>query len=150
MRFSLKSCLVSMLTGAITLVAGQALAVSGPGATMKNANSKDNSCLSASNYGAITNYCSYPVTVIGSLPVSEGLYSTSVSLFGNNSSCNTQSTNVFGNSYSLGSDVFTQAGPQHWETLNLGNRYVLYNTTLIYSCNLESGGIIGNFIAVPA
>lgn len=147
----MKGYLVSMLAGAISLVAGQALAVTGPGATMKNSFPSDNSCLSTSSYGGIANNCTYSVQVVGTLQLSAGYHPTLVSILGNNSWCQTVSTNNVGNSSYLGPQVYTAAGPKTWQVLNLGNLYV-YNWSsdqsgTIFRCGLEPGGVIGSFTA---
>jgi len=147
MRFFKKGYLVSMLTGVISLVANQALAVTGPGATMKNSFPQDNSCLSTSSYGGIVNNCTYSVQVVGTLELSTGSHATSISIYGNNSWCQTDSINGVGNADFVGSQVYTTSGPQVWQTLNLGNLYVYDLEGAIFRCSLEAGGIIGNFTA---
>ncbi|MEH1947680.1 MAG: hypothetical protein V7K77_12125 [Nostoc sp.] len=147
MRFFIKGYLVSMLAGVVSLVANQALAVTGPGATMKNSYPQDNSCLSTSSYGGIINNCSYSVQVVGTLQLSTGSHPTSISIYGNNSSCQTLSINGVGNAAFVGSIIYTTSGPKVWQTLNLGDLYVYEGTGPIFSCSLEAGGIIGNFTA---
>lgn len=142
-----------MLAGVISLVANQALAVTGPGATMKNSFPQDNSCLSTSSYGGIINNCSYSIQVVGTLQLSPGSHPTSVRIYGNNSWCQTVSINGVGNGASIGSQVYTTSGPKDWNTLNLGNLYVYdgpdgnSETGTLFRCSLETGGIIGNFTA---
>lgn len=142
-----------MLAGVISLVANQALAVTGPGATMKNSFPQDNSCLSTSSYGGIINNCSYSIQVVGTLQLSPGSHATSVRIYGNNSWCQTVSINGVGNGASIGSEVYTTSGPKDWNTLNLGNLYVYdgpdgnSETGTLFRCSLETGGIIGNFTA---
>ncbi|MEH2222318.1 hypothetical protein [Nostoc sp.] len=153
MRFFIKGYLVSMLAGVISLVANQALAVTGPGATMKNSFPQDNSCLSTSSFGGIINNCTYSVQVVGTLQLSPGSHPTSVRLYGSNSWCQTVSINGVGNGASIGSQVYTTSGPKDWQTLNLGNLYVYdgpdgnSETGTLFRCSLEAGGIIANFTA---
>ncbi|MBN3949735.1 MAG: hypothetical protein V7K14_11585 [Nostoc sp.] len=147
MWFFKKGYLVSMLTGIISLVANQALAVTAPGATMKNSYPQDNSCLSTSSYGGIVNNCTYSVQVIGTLQLATGYHATSISIYGNNSWCQTDSINGVGNASFVGSQVYTTSGPKVWQTLNLGNLYVYDGTGTIFRCSLEAGGYIGNFTA---
>jgi len=148
MRFFKKGYLVSMLTGVISLVANQALAVTAPGATMKNSFPQDNSCLSTLNYGGIINNCNYSVQVVGSLQLSAGYHATSIyQISGNNSWCQTVSINGVGNGNSVGPQVYTTSGPKVWQTLNLGNLYVYEGSGVIFRCSLEAGGGIGTFTA---
>ncbi|MDZ8034220.1 MULTISPECIES: hypothetical protein [unclassified Nostoc] len=153
MHFFIKGYLVSMLAGVVSLVANQALAVTAPGATMKNSFPQDNSCLSTSSYGGIINNCSYSVQVVGTLQLSPGSHPTSVRINGNNSSCQAISINGVGNGAAFSSLVNTTSGPKVWQTLNLGNLSVFdgpdgnSETGTLFSCSLEAGGIIGNFTA---
>ncbi|MDM9583803.1 MULTISPECIES: hypothetical protein [unclassified Nostoc] len=153
MRFFIKGYLVSMLAGVISLIANQALAVTAPGATMKNSFPQDNSCLSTSSYGGIINNCSYSVQVVGTLQLSPGSHPTSVRIYGNNSSCQAVSINGVGNGFSFSSLVYTTSGPKDWQTLNLGSLDVNdgpdgnSETGTLFRCSLEAGGIIGNFTA---
>ncbi|MEH1936796.1 MAG: hypothetical protein V7L14_24450 [Nostoc sp.] len=148
MWFFKKGYLVSMLAGVISLVANQALAVTGPGASMKNSFPQDNSCLSTSSYGGIVNNCTYSVQVVGTLQLSTGYHATSIyQIYGNNSWCQTASINGVGNAASFGAQVYTTSGPKVWQTLNLGNLYVYDGTGVIFRCSLEAGGIIGTFTA---
>ncbi|MEH2352546.1 hypothetical protein [Nostoc sp.] len=153
MRFFIKGYLVSMLAGVVSLVANQALAVTGPGATMKNSFPQDNSCLSTSSSGGIINNCTYSVQVIGTLQLSPGFHPTSVRIYGNNSSCQTLSINGVGNTARSSSLVYTTSGPKDWQTLNLGSLFVNdgpdgnSETGTLFRCSLEAGGIIGNFTA---
>ncbi|MCC5623988.1 hypothetical protein, partial [Nostoc sp. CHAB 5715] len=124
MRFFIKGYLVSMLAGVISLVANQALAVTGPGATMKNSYPQDNSCLSTSGYGGIINNCAYSVQVVGTLQLLPGYHPTSIRINGNNSWCQTLSINGVGNAAFVGPQVYTSSGPKDWQTLNLGTLFV--------------------------
>ncbi|MEH1831249.1 MAG: hypothetical protein V7L29_03990 [Nostoc sp.] len=153
MRFFIKGYLVSMLAGVISLVANQALAVTGPGATMKNSYSQDNSCLNTINYGGIINNCAYSVQVVGTLQLSPGNHPTSIRINGNNSWCQTLSINGVGNAAFVGPQVYTSSGPKNWQTLNLGTLSVHdgpdgnSETGTLFRCSLEAGGVIGNFTA---
>lgn len=153
MRFFIKGYLVSMLAGVISLVANQTLAVTGPGATMKNSYPQDNSCLSTSSYGGIINNCAYSVQVVGTLQLSPGNHPTSIRINGNNSWCQTLSINGVGNAAFVGPQVYTSSGPKNWQTLNLGTLSVYdgpdgnSETGTLFSCSLEAGGVIGNFTA---
>ena len=151
MQFLKTGYLASVLAGVISLVAGPALAVTVPGAAMKNSLPQDNSCLSTESYGRIVNNCTYSVEVVGTLPSPTGWHPTSISMLGNNSWCQTVSINAVGNGAYFGggtqNPVYTTAGPKVWQTLNLGNLYVYDNTGLIFRCGLEAGGAVGNFTA---
>ncbi|MEJ6482314.1 hypothetical protein N0Y54_13455 [Nostoc punctiforme UO1] len=148
MRFFIKGYLVSMLAGVISLVANQALAVTAPGATMKNSFPQDNLCLSTSSYGGIVNNCNYSVQVVGSLQLSTGYHAASISIYGNNSWCQTASINGVGNASWMSFQIYTtSSGSKSWQTLNLGNVHVYDDTGTIFRCSLEAGGYIGNFTA---
>lgn len=147
---SIKS-LTLALVPVVGLLASPALAVTGPGAVMKNSFPADNSCLSTLSYGGIINNCTHSVAVVGTLQLPAGYHATSISIYGDNSWCQTVSVNGVGNGAYFPnnnqSPVYTTAGPKTWQVLNLGNLYVANSTGTIFRCQLEAGGAIGNFTA---
>ncbi len=116
-----------------------------PGIAFKAAFHDHAGCLSrSSGFGNLVNNCTYAVEVLAVLNVpAEGWYSTKVSLFGSNSWCQSVTTNGVGNGAQVGPATWTTAGPQTWQTLNLGDRYVWNWAALTYRCNLEPSGVIG-------
>lgn len=130
-------------------LAGNAISgVNGPGFDFKAVYPGDAACFQVSSFAALTNTCSTARLVQATLPItSEGWHPTSVSLFGSNSWCQTVSTNGVGNGAQVGPTVWTTAGPQTWQTLNTGDRYVWASTALTFRCVLEPGGVIGHFNA---
>lgn len=122
--------------------------VNGPGIVLKAAFPGDAGCLSRTTFADIRNNCSYPVEVAGFLPVlSEGWHNTSISLFGSNSWCQSVTTNGVGNGANVGAVTWTTAGPQTWQALNLGDRFVWASAALDYRCGLEPGGVIGEYMS---
>ena len=117
-----------------------------PGIVLKAAFASDAGCLSRTTYADIRNNCSYAVEVAGFLPIlSEGWYPTKVVLYGNSSWCQSVSTNGVGNGAHIGAVVWTTAGPDSWQVLNLGDRYVWSWAALTFRCGLEPGGHIGEY-----
>jgi hypothetical protein len=143
------SGLLAILT--VGALAGSAISgVNGPGVDFKAAYPADDACfqLSGSSYAGITNTCSTARLIVATLPITnEGWHPTSVSLFGSNSWCQTVSTNGVGNGAHVGPATWTTAGPQTWQTLNTGDRYVWSWSPLAFRCVLEPGGVIGSFSA---
>jgi len=132
----------------LTLVSAVAGAAAIPGATFQAAQGGNAGCLNRHSYGGIRNDCSYSVEVVNSIVVPDGWRQTSVNIYGNNSWCQSVGTGGNANSSSTpGPIVWTLAGPDAWNTLNTGDRPVSWNTPLVFTCMLESGGIIGSAIA---
>jgi hypothetical protein len=123
--------------------------INAPGLVLKAVFASDAGCLSVNTgYADIKNNCAHAVEVEGTLPVlSEGWHNTSVSLFANNTWCQTISTNGVGNGANLGTVTWTTAGPRTWQTLNLGDRFVWSWAALSYHCGLEPGGVIGEYLS---
>ena len=122
--------------------------VNGPGFDFKTVYPGDAGCFQVSSFAGLTNTCSTARLIQATLPItSEGWHPTSVSLYGSNSWCQTVSTNGVGNGAQVGPTVWTTAGPQTWQTLNTGDRYVWSWAALTYRCVLEPGGTIGAFYA---
>jgi hypothetical protein len=132
----------------IGLVSGAATAAAIPGVTFKSADGGSAGCLKQHSFGGIRNDCSDAVMVVGSAVVPEGSHSTYVEMFGNSSWCQAVSTGGNANSASKpGSVVWTSSGPDAWSRLNTGDVFVYWNSTLVFQCLLESGGIIGSAVA---
>jgi hypothetical protein len=134
---------------AVGSLAGSAFSqVNGPGIDFKAVYPGDAACFQVNSYGGIINTCTTARLIQASLPItSEGWHSTSVSLYGSNSWCQTVSTNGVGNGAHVGALTWTTAGPQTWQTLNTGDRYVWYWAPLAFRCVLEPNGVIGSFSA---
>jgi hypothetical protein len=138
--------LVAVCAGVLA-VSAQA-AWNGSGSQMKAFYPSDAGCIRTNSYAAVINTCSYAVYVNATLPVaSEGWYNTSVSLFGSNSWCQSVSTNGVGNGANIGANTWTVAGPQTWQTLNTGSRYVWSWSPVLFWCLLEPTGQVGSFTA---
>lgn len=118
-----------------------------PGIVLKAASGGNAGCLSRyTGYADIRNNCGSAVEVEGFLPIlSEGWYPTRIVLFGSNSWCQSVSINGVGNGAQVGAVTWTTAGPQTWQTLNLGDRFVWAWAALAFRCSLEPGGVIGEF-----
>lgn len=123
--------------------------INAPGIVLKAAQAENAGCLSRyTGYADIRNNCSYAVEVEGSLPVlTQAWHNTSISIFSSNSWCQSVTTNGVGNGFDVGAITWTTAGPQTWQTLNLGDRYVWAQLALVYRCILEPGGVIGEFLS---
>jgi hypothetical protein len=139
----------AMLMGGLLLAsAAPASATTLPGTVLKAAFAGDNGCINIRSYGGIGNDCTYPVLLVGTVPASENAWHpTNVSIFGDNSSCQTVTINGVGNGAQVGNVVFTTAGPQTWQTLDLGSRFVWPSSGIVFRCNLEPKGEIGLFTA---
>lgn len=124
--------------------------INGPGQSMRAAFGGDTGCLARfTGYADLINNCPYAVEISGALPVTfEGWHPTSISLFGNNSWCQSVTTNGVGNGAHIGPATWTTAGPKTWQTLNLGDRYVWAWAALDFRCVLEPGGVIGEYSTI--
>src|ERR1041384_5560006 len=129
----------------LAVVADDAHSTVNPGISMKAAFTGDAGCLSRfTGYADLINNCGYAVEIAGWLPVAtEGWHPTSISLFTNNSWCQSVSTNGVGNGAQVGAVTWVTAGPRSWQTLNLGDRYVWAG--LAFRCVLEPGGVVGAY-----
>jgi hypothetical protein len=152
----MKNWIVSRLlpVAAVAVLGGFAgsagAAVNGPGIHFKAAFASDASCFSrySPSFAGLINNCASSREIIATLPLTQvGWHPTSVSIYGNNSWCQSLSTNGVGNAAQVGPEVWTTAGPMNWQTLNLGDRYNWGWSPLVYRCWLQSGGIIGSFSA---
>ncbi len=116
-----------------------------PGIAFKAAFPGDAACLSRyTGFGDLRNNCTRAVEVIAVINVqSEGWHPTKVAIHGNNSWCQSVTTNAVGNGAQVGATTWTTAGPASWQTLNLGDRYVWNWAALVYRCGLEPSGVIG-------
>ena len=120
--------------------------VKSTGLEFKAAYASQASCLSrsGSSYAGVQNTCSYRVEVVAWIPiVTAGWKDTSVFVFGNNTWCQTVATNDVGNGANIGSTVWTTAGPETWQSLNTGSRYVWSWSPLLVRCGLDAGETIG-------
>ncbi|MBN8469567.1 hypothetical protein JYJ95_23945 [Corallococcus exiguus] len=133
--------------GVVALTAGTAGAWQYyPGIAFKAAYAGDTSCFNVHSYSGIRNDCTTARTVIVSVPMwTVGNHPTAVSIYGNNSWCDTTTVNGVGNGANLGATTYTVAGPMTWQTLNTGTRYVWEDTAIVFTCGLQAGGIIGAF-----
>lgn len=137
------------IAGVAVLVTNADAAWNGSGSQMKAYYPSDAGCVRTNSFAGIINTCSYSVYVNATLPVQpEAWHATSVSIYGSNSWCQTVSTNGVGNGANLGSETWTVAGPQTWQTLNTGSRYVWSWSPLLFWCYLEPGGSVGSFTAL--
>jgi hypothetical protein len=117
-----------------------------PGIHFKGANPGDADCIVRHSYSGVRNDCPTARTVVATVPVTAvGWYNTTVSVYGNNSWCRTTTVNGVGNGAHLGSATWTVAGPMTWQTLNTGSRYVWQDMSIVFDCELQSGGVIGGF-----
>ena len=116
-----------------------------PGTDFQAGYAGDVGCISQTNYGAIYNHCATAREVVAAVEVQPGWHPTYVSIYGNSSWCHTVTTDGNGNAPHIGPDVWTTAGPDSWQTLNTGNRYVWAGTALVVRCGLEPGGQISLF-----
>lgn len=123
-------------------------ATNGAGLTLRAYFPSDAGCFSASSYGGISNNCPDQRWLSVSLPVPSGWHTTNVSIFGNNSMCQTVSTNGVGNGANVGAETWTLAGPRTWQTLATGDRFVWDWSPVVFRCLLEGGGVIGSFTAI--
>jgi hypothetical protein len=123
-------------------------ATNGAGVALRAYFPGDESCFSGASYGAVVNNCTTARWLLTSLPVPTGWHTTNVSMFGSNSLCRTVSTNGVGNGANVGPDTWTVAGPQTWQTLATGDRFVWDSSPVVFECLLEPGGIIGSFTAI--
>jgi hypothetical protein len=147
MKTAISRRVVACFVVGLGLVSGAAVAAAIPGVTFKASSGGDTGCLNRHSYGGIRNDCTYSVEVVGSVVVPEGWHATSINVYGNNSWCQSVSTGGNANSAStVGDATWTLAGPDAWNTLNTGDRYVYWNSTLVFRCSLESGGIIGSAV----
>jgi hypothetical protein len=119
----------------------------GSGSQMKVAFPSDNGCLRADvSYGGIVNNCGYWVWAKATLPVTQGYWNTTVSVWGNNTQCVVASINDDGTGAFTTSN-WTLAGSQRWQTVNTGLLGVWNWTPVVFACNLEPGGKVGRFAA---
>ena len=121
-----------------------------PGLSMKAASAADAGCFSRNpgNYASIQNNCATAREIQGFVQLpSGGTYNTRISIFGNNSWCQTVTINGVGNGAQVGPATWTTAGPQSWQTLNLGARFIWTDMSISFRCVREPTGIIGNFNA---
>lgn len=118
-----------------------------PGLAFKATFAADAGCLSRyTGWGDLRNNCAYPVDVSAVLAVPSDAWSpTKVYLVGNASWCRSVTINAVGNGLQVGPQVWTTGGPKVWQSLNLGDRYVWGNTSLVFNCGLEPGGVIGEY-----
>lgn len=137
--------LVTLISGG--LLVSDARSASNPGSDFKSGYAGDVGCISQINYGAIYNHCATAREVVATITVEPGWHPTSVTIYGNSTWCHTVTTNTVGNAAHIGTEVWTTAGPDSWQTLNTGNRYVWAGYALVFRCSLEPGGQIGIFNA---
>jgi hypothetical protein len=118
-----------------------------PGSELHAAQGGNAGCLSRhTGYADVRNNCAFAVEVEGFLPIlAEGWYPTRLVLFANNSWCQSVTTNGVGNGAHIGPATWTTAGPQTWQVLNLGDRFVWAPSALAFRCVLEPGGVIGEY-----
>ncbi|RKG89749.1 hypothetical protein D7V97_42395 [Corallococcus sp. CA053C] len=133
--------------GVVALTAGTASAWQYyPGSAFKASFAGDVSCLNVQSYSAMRNDCTTARLVTATVPMwTVGWHPTSVSIYGNNSWCETTTVNGVGNGANLGATTYTLAGPLSWQTLNTGDRYVWEDSAIVFRCNLQPGGVIGGF-----
>jgi hypothetical protein len=133
---------------AAAFLATTASATAIPGLTFDTSSGSQTGCLNRHSFGGIRNDCTYAVEVSGSMIVPQGWRNTSINVFGNNSWCYAVSTGGNSNSASPpGPTVWTLAGPDTWNNLNTGSIYVYWNSTLVFTCGLEPGGVIGSAVS---
>jgi len=138
--------LISGLVGTLGLSADTHADTNGAGVTVKGYYPADTACLQSWDYGAIRNMCPNSVSVFAVLSPPQGwARRTYVDLFGNNSSCETSSLGYLGLPIERSSTAHSVSGPQSWQVLETGNRNVYASTPVMFSCQLEGGGVIGGF-----
>jgi hypothetical protein len=146
------TCLIPVLVGAFVGVASTPMeaqsATNGGGLLLHAYFPSDAGCFTTSSYGGIVNNCPSARWLSTSLSVPSGWHTTSVSIFGSNSMCLTVSTNGVGNGANVGANTWTVAGPQTWQTLSTGDRFVWDWSPVVFECLLESGGVVGSFTAL--
>lgn len=142
------ACLIPVLVGGLAIATDAHAETNGAGLTFRAYFPSDESCFSATSYGAIVNTCTTARWMSASLPVPSGWHDTNVSIFGDNSMCQTVSTNGVGNGADVGAQTWTTAGPQTWQLLDLGSRFVWDTTPVVFRCLLEPSGIVGSFAAL--
>lgn len=148
MKMLLSSLAFTAVAAAATLSPGIARAEAIPGLRFQNSYAADAGCLNRHSFGGIRNDCPYTVEVWTSMVLPDGWRSTSVNIFGNNSSCYAVSTGGNANSAGpRGPTRYTLAGDDKWNTLDTGAILVNWNSTMVFTCSLEAGGIIGSAIA---